>query len=212
MASQNATLKVPRLGPVLPGGDSYAQLLETMPAYQLSNQSWPAYQTACSASFRIAHADSAILLRFDVKNDYFKSKQRTVNGAVSRDNCVEFFVAFGGGGYYNIEYNCLGVAKIAYGSRRENRQFLSVDTIRQVGVFTCIDQSGENFHWQIVLIIPVTVFEFHRISSLKGVSCSGNFYKCGDELPQPHFLCWNSIRSPEPDFHLPEYFGDIIFQ
>jgi hypothetical protein len=39
---------------------------------------------------------------------------------------------------------------------------------------------------------------------------TGNFYKCGDETEYPHFGCWNLIASPVPDFHRPEYFGEIV--
>jgi hypothetical protein len=39
-----------------------------------------------------------------------------------------------------------------------------------------------------------------------------NFYKCGDELPTPHFLSWNPIEWKEPSFHRPEQFGKLIFE
>lgn len=38
-----------------------------------------------------------------------------------------------------------------------------------------------------------------------------NAYKCGDETKQPHFACWSNILTENPDFHCPEYFGELIF-
>ena len=34
-----------------------------------------------------------------------------------------------------------------------------------------------------------------------------NFYKCGDDTPQPHFISWSPIDLPKPDFHAPQFFG-----
>jgi Carbohydrate-binding family 9 len=47
---------------------------------------------------------------------------------------------------------------------------------------------------------------------MEGKKCKANFYKCGDKLAQPHFLAWNRIETPEPDFHQPAFFGDIEFE
>ncbi|MGH2565575.1 MAG: carbohydrate-binding family 9-like protein, partial [Ginsengibacter sp.] len=41
--------------------------------------------------------------------------------------------------------------------------------------------------------------------------CKVNFYKCGDKLPKPHFLTWNTVETEDPDFHAPEYFGSMEF-
>jgi len=32
-----------------------------------------------------------------------------------------------------------------------------------------------------------------------------NFYKCGDELPLPHYLSWNPIYTETPDFYRPDF-------
>ena len=42
-------------------------------------------------------------------------------------------------------------------------------------------------------------------------TCIIYFYKCGDETEFKHRGMWNIINNPKPDFHLPEYFGNIIF-
>ncbi|WP_369804276.1 carbohydrate-binding family 9-like protein [Chitinophaga sp. MD30] len=41
----------------------------------------------------------------------------------------------------------------------------------------------------------------------------GNFHKCGDEMPTPHFLTWNhvSTHTHTPDFHRKEDFEEILF-
>ena len=44
-----------------------------------------------------------------------------------------------------------------------------------------------------------------------GLQARGNFYKCGDGLPVPHFVSWAPIDTPNPDFHRPEFFDTICF-
>ncbi|WP_414481477.1 carbohydrate-binding family 9-like protein [Caldicoprobacter sp.] len=43
-----------------------------------------------------------------------------------------------------------------------------------------------------------------------GKRIKANFYKCGDKTKYPHWGCWNRIDTPHPDFHRPEFFGDLI--
>ena len=38
----------------------------------------------------------------------------------------------------------------------------------------------------------------------------GNFYKCGDKTAHPHFVSWNPVGTPSPDFHRPEFFGELL--
>jgi hypothetical protein len=38
-----------------------------------------------------------------------------------------------------------------------------------------------------------------------------NFYKCGDGTSVPHYLSWNQVITETPDFHRPEFFGEISF-
>ena len=39
----------------------------------------------------------------------------------------------------------------------------------------------------------------------------GNIYKCGDLLPQPHFVTLFPIQAPQPDYHRPEFFQPLPF-
>ena len=56
-------------------------------------------------------------------------------------------------------------------------------------------------------MIPVSTFFLHKISGLGGRYLRANFYKCGDLLSKPHFLSWQPITLPKPDFHQPSFFG-----
>ncbi len=49
----------------------------------------------------------------------------------------------------------------------------------------------------------------HKFHSWDGIKAKANVYKCGDNLSKPHFLSWNPIHHPTPNFHLPEFFGTL---
>jgi Carbohydrate-binding family 9 len=62
------------------------------------------------------------------------------------------------------------------------------------------------------VMIPLTVFFKHKFETMTGVATRANFQKCGDSLPSPHYLVWNYIESENPDFHRPEFFGEVEFE
>jgi len=67
-------------------------------------------------------------------------------------------------------------------------------------------------HWKLYCAFPIKLFEKVYNRKFKGNDAIGNFYKCGDETEFKHYGMWNLIDNPKPDFHLPEYFGKIIFE
>lgn len=162
--------------------------------------------------FTIGHTGDHILLTYFVEEKYIRATNTQDNEAVYEDTCVEFFVSFGDtDAYYNIECNCVGSLLIGHGKDRFNRILLP--DLKKIQRTIIMERTANNdFHWELNLKIPIDVFGYDKLSSLGGMSARGNFYKCGDLLPEPHFLCWNPILAPVPDFHLPEYFGELIFE
>ncbi len=61
-----------------------------------------------------------------------------------------------------------------------------------------IDQAGKQF-----TIYGRDISPGHRAAA--------NFYKCGDETAVPHYGAWSPIDTPQPDFHRPEFFGEVVF-
>jgi hypothetical protein len=39
-----------------------------------------------------------------------------------------------------------------------------------------------------------------------------NFYKCADNTRIPHYVSWNPIEVASPDFHRPEFFGELLLE
>lgn len=174
---------------------------------------WPAHPYRPDVSFTVMHCNDAILLKYSVNENYTQARFHGINDPVYNDSCVEFFIGFDHlPYYYNLEFNCLGTALIGYGKDR-HRELLSKDIIGKVRSYSTL-QSGFSegpCQWKLTVVIPFDIFCYNNISTLAGRKAHANFFKCGEQLPQRHYCVWNHIDSPKPDFHLPEYFGSVIF-
>jgi hypothetical protein len=114
-----------------------------------------------------------------------------------------------------MEFNAVGTCLMAYGRSRGSRTFISPTLIQTISHYSNIqlspDANDQRISWSLTLIIPRSVFIHNSITSFSGMGAKGNFYKCGDECITPHYLAWNNILAPGPDFHQPGFFGDLLF-
>ena len=184
-----------------------------LPKQSISKKPWPVYPYHPKVDFTIAHTGHDILLKYYVEEAHLRCVNVDINAPVYEDSCVEFFIAFDETGYYNLEFNCLGIALVGYGQDRSHRSLLNKNVIRQIKYEAKLSNEKQGlYQWELMLIIPVQLFMHHSFNSLSGLVCRANFYKCGDLTQQPHYLSWRAIEAPEPDFHLPQFFGTLIFQ
>ena len=61
--------------------------------------------------------------------------------------------------------------------------------------------------WNLIVVIPLKLMGLDPSNLPEKIL--GNFYKCADETMNPHFVSWSPIDLPEPNFHCPEFFGEI---
>lgn len=190
-----------------------ARALDALERHHLAFQPWTQLPYEPQTHFSIAHAGDRIFLKYYVQETTIKASHFRSNEPVYKDSCVEFFIALEGeNNYYNFEFNPIGTCKLNFGDRRSGRKLISDEAISTIR-FTSTINNDNNKHryWEITLAIPVTAFSEHNFKLFTGKHCKGNFYKCGDELPQPHYMSWNNVVAPGPDFHVPDSFGEIIF-
>lgn len=130
---------------------------------------------------------------------------------VYTDSCLEVFIApvEDRREYINFEINPNGAYLSQFGAERNGRVFineLTAETPRvSAGVYP--DAKG----WHAELFIPESL-----ISALYGCEFSvkegeirGNFYKCADHSPTPHYGALFPVGSASLGFHNPEKFGTI---
>lgn len=141
-----------------------------------------------------------------------------MNDPVYTDSCVEFFVQPVPGSdrrYFNFELNAAGTLLLGLGIDRDRIRLQGVNP-EQFGIqsaVNCADASGK-IYWQLEFSIPFAFVReyFHDFRPASGTVIRGNFYKCGDQTPLPHYGCWNRIEGDRPDFHQQRYFGTLVFE
>lgn len=185
-------------------------------SHAVSNINWPSYPYCPEVKFRIGHWADQIILKFNVREQSVRAVETRINGDVYKDSCVEFFISTHNNHYYNFEFSCIGTIHVAYGEGRHNRKLLPENIIKKIEVSSSLgnepfDTRNGDISWSLTCIIPGACFIHDTSFKLNGKKARANFYKCGDELPVPHFVTWSPIGTPEPDYHQPEYFGEVIF-
>ncbi len=193
--------------------------LAGVPLTPIAHANWSGTYPYCpEAAFRIAANSHAFLLHYKVTEDTVRARYGTDNGKVWTDSCVEFFSQPAGDDiYYNLECNCVGTVLLGAGADRHDRERANAGTLASIQRWASLGRRpfeetvGERT-WEVALIVPFTAFFKHRLRSVAGKVVRANFYKCGDELPRPHFLSWNPIQLPRPDFHCPAFFGELSIQ
>lgn len=179
---------------------------------------WPEkFPYAPQVRFGIGHTGREILLRFEVREEAVRAVAATDNGPVWQDSCVEFFISLDGTWYYNFEFNCVGTKLLGYRKIRPEFTHGSPEIMDSIAVRPSLGSEPialreGDIRWSLEASIPVSAFFRDEIRDLSGLVARANFYKCGDALPTPHFLSWSPIDAPDPDFHLPAFFGEIRFE
>ncbi len=220
-AAGRKSLSVEKIcGGTLPAAEQVVSIMDScgVASHEIGCVDWKEYPYKPKVSFRIAHTGTAILLQYNVSEESIRAEADKDNGHVWEDSCVEFFLSPSNDDfYYNFECSCIGKVLLAGGEKGGKRLAADSSVLKLVrrwsslGSGTFSSRTG-GFEWTATLVIPVEALYLNDIESLDGKRMKGNFYKCGDRLPTPHYLSWNRVRTPKPQFHSPEYFGKLKFR
>lgn len=172
---------------------------------------------------KVKYDDKNLYVIFTVKDRYVRAVAKEINGRVYEDSCVEFFFTPGpdiSRGYFNLEMNCKGVFLFNW-HRNGNQEKGPLDTSdnSQITVSCSLkedvtEEIDKPVDWTIEYCIPFSILKKYMEVDMPapGVVWKANFYKCGDKTSHPHWLTWAPVDFPTPKFHLPEFFGTIIFK
>ncbi len=175
---------------------------------------WPeAFPYAPLCGGRVARTRDALVVDFRVSGLDLRARNTADNGRQWEDSCVEVFIQDPDGApYYNFEINALGKVLACSGPERHNRTPRPAEEMEQILRFTQMEGGPleqEGIHtWRVGVVIPFRLLgiDLERLPR----SIKANFYKCGDKTAHPHFLSWSPVETPKPDFHRPEFFGELI--
>ena len=193
--------------------NSVASTVETLSFNKIDQFPWGPPAEKPIVNFKIAHNNHFILLHYNVMESEILARYTKHNDPVYTDSCVEFFISFDGDdNYYNFEMNPLGTILSACGPDRNKRESQPETLIDTIKTQTKLTRNGsKHFNWELTALIPQEAFMYRNMNSLSGLKATANFYKCGDDLKNPHYISWGNIQTPNPDFHQPPFFGEINF-
>ena len=180
--------------------------------FDVASVNWPdAFPYAPLCSGRIARTPDALVVDFRVSGLDLRARNLQDNGHQWEDSCVEVFIQDPEtADYYNFEINPLGKVLAACGPDRNNRKVRPEEEMEQILRFAQNDvqEDLEGLQtWRVGVIIPFELIGVDPENLPK--TLRANFYKCGDKTAHPHFLSWNPVETPQPDFHRPEFFGEL---
>lgn len=185
---------------------------------------WPEtfpYTPFCGG--RVARTKDALVVDFRVSGLDLRAQNTEDNGRQWEDSCVEVFIKDPvKADYYNFEINALGKVLACCGPTREGRVRRPESEMKQILRFGSRlpvtagndvipgptgDLQGIQ-SWRVGVVIPFGLIGLDPANLPHSIRA--NFYKCGDKTAHPHYLSWSPIDTPKPDFHRPDFFGELL--
>jgi hypothetical protein len=183
----------------------------------IDSVNWPAdFPAKPEVHFAIYLSAKSLFIHWQVRDEILRAEYLNDQDPVWLDSCVEFFCQVPGReGYFNFEFNCIGTCLASHRLNRNEQVFmLSEDKMQQIKRLSSLErnvvteQMGD-FSWSLSVEIPFSVLGINAASLPQTIA--GNVYKCADATSKPHYVSWNPIKTMAPDFHRPEFFGEMRF-
>lgn len=209
--------KIYKLGKIASDADIFASA-ERGERAVICEYRWQSDYTPRAEAF-VAVSESALRVCLTAWEETIRAEGRQRNDLVCLDSCLEFFFAPipGSLAYFNFEFNPHGTMYVGFSPEGTRASSAKITDAPDNGYFRVETRHmlgrGADSRWQVGFDIP---FEFIRrfvpdFDICRNGGIRGNFYKCGDKTEIPHWGSWNPIGTEGPDFHRPEYFGEMPF-
>lgn len=181
---------------------------DEVPAVELHHTQWLA-PCPIAARAQACHDGQTLFVRLQAREQPVRATLRGLLDPVCNDSCLEFFFAPSpeDSRYFNFEFNPLGTLCLGFGAQRETRVRQVVRDPEMFRIRPFRTETG----WGVTFAVPGEFVRLYIPSyACSGTAC-GNFYKCGDQTPVPHYLAWAPLRCDAPDFHRRQDFGVLRF-
>lgn len=170
---------------------------------------------------RLLYSATTLYGQFRVQERQVLARQVTFQAPVCTDSCVEFFVAPTADGYLNVEINAIGTLLLQRNRTVREGTPVSAEAVRGVRIATSLPKGvaipqpapGPAAGYVVEYAVPLALFtELTGCPApAAGTVWRANFYKCCDSGPEPAWGSWSPVGTRKPDFHCPEYFGEVVF-
>jgi len=174
-------------------------------------------QTDC----KLQYSEEGLYGLFKVEDRYLHCIHTEFQSDVYKDSCVEIFLEPKlGQGYFNFEFNCLGVMKASYitDPTRTDGDILGKNLTKIEDALIRRYHSIKEIHkldpansvtWYLEFYIPFKIFEKYCGSGIEPRNLRGNMFKCMDETSHSHWAAWSPVKAL--NFHAPESFGYLRY-
>lgn len=169
---------------------------------------------------KMLHDGEKIYGLYRVEDRYVAARATADQQQVCLDSCVEFFVKPAGSKYYyNFEFNCGGTLLLYRCANLKSGEYMEIPaedmaTIERYHTLPSLitEEITEPVTWYLGFAIPLSFFEKYSgtDTAVSGKKWTANFTKCADHTSHPAWLTWMPLKSHS--FHLPDEFGELIFE
>lgn len=165
---------------------------------------------------RLLWDDEYLYLLYKCWDEHISAHYFERNSAPYKDDCIEAFIAPNSKNplwYSNYEINCLGTWLVGFHKGDINEYILPDKLLvgrSHKGTINKEDDVDE--YWVIELGIPFEHFKKFEVDvpPKNGEIWGINFNRLGGDI-NPQYSQWNASKTPEPNYHRPQDFGQIIF-
>lgn len=179
----------------------------------------PAFQPVVKA--KMMYDKDNLYLIYKVEDKHVRIQNTKFNSSVSTDACVEFFFSPDVEWplrYFNLEINAGGTGLMAY-HKDGKRMNLKEEDFKGVEIAHTLPkylekEIAEPVTWYLEVKLPLEMLRKYAevTQPKKGVIWKANFYKTSSRSTNPHYITWSEVKNPKPQFHLPQFFGNITFR
>lgn len=165
-----------------------------------------------TAQAQLCWDEEAIYLRMEAFEEKIRKEETDPLAEICNDSCLEFFIQPVEGPYYlNFEINPLANYLIGQGDCDVDNRLRVIVPDFETRMEPKVEFTKTG--WVLTYKVPFSfIRHFYPAFEAKvGTKVRGNCYKCGDLTEKEHYLAWSPTVSEEPAFHLPEYFGQLVF-
>ena len=189
---------------------------------KIDQYSWQELEYYPETEVRFLYDDDNLYLLFTCTEKYIKATHVGHQTEVWLDNCVELFTSPSpdlSEPYFNFEFNCLGYILLGVGKERIGRIPVSVKELEEVHCQATYSepvdlQDEAEKTWYLEVAIPFALISRHSGAGAprSGTVWRANFNKCSESTIVVHHATWAPVKTKEPDFHRPDFFGEMVFE
>jgi hypothetical protein len=170
---------------------------------------------------KMLYDDLNVYVIFKVQDRFVRIVTNDINGPVWEDACAEFFFSPDMAAplkYFNLETTGGGTPLMCYNTFPLELHYLDTTDIKEIEIAHSLpelvpNEMTDSVTWTLEYKVPLELLEKYAnvTRPAPGINWMANFYKCASNNSNHHYFTWAKVVSPKPNFHLPEYFGKLVF-